>query len=225
MHKKLRPNSFFTQSFSDRILSLRMCLRIFLFSSFQLICAALFLGTYSVSMSFRNLNEQLCSPQLCRSTLDSLIIQLDLVTSLSLTGFHSTRCRYQLPSDSFDRSSFEHRALPCAALLDATRIRTQLQNRQVQSFQRSMQQFCFGLVQGGVQHRASYQPALQPRALSTALTLTSLSFALDAWLKTSSNRAWKRRPLRKSLCSRSLSTRSSQTASHHKHSQNQQQVA
>ena len=83
---------------------------------------------------------------------------------------------------------------------------------QVQSFQLTLQQLCFGLVQGGVQHRAFHQPALQTRALSTALTLTSLSLALDAWLKTSSKRAWKRSPLRKSLCTTSLSTRSSQTA-------------
>ena len=50
--QEAETNSFFTQSFSDRILSLRMCLRIFLLSSFQLICAALLLGTYSVSLSF-----------------------------------------------------------------------------------------------------------------------------------------------------------------------------
>ena len=134
------------------------------------------------------------------------------LSCLSLTWLSPTRCRYQLQSESFDRSSFEHRALPSAALLDTNRIRTQLQNRSVQSFQLPVQQLCFGLVKGGVQPRASHQPALQTRTLSTALTLTSLSFALDAWLKTSSKRAWKRRPLRKSLCRRSLSTRSSQTA-------------
>ena len=268
--QEAETNSFFTQSFSDRILSLRMCLRIFLLSSFQLTCAALLLGTYSLSMSFPNesvqpdelaaaycrdsfqhqglqqeeletayaysptrasqlhrdsfqqkklhrnsletLSEQLCSNQLCKGILASLINQLDLVTSLSLTWLSPIRCRYQLQSDSLDKSSFEHRALPCAALLDTPRISTQLQNRQVQSFQLPMQQLCFGLVQGGVHHRASHQPALQTRTLSTALTLISLSFALDAWLKTSSKRAWNRRPLRKSLCRRSLSTRSSTTA-------------
>ena len=252
--KEAETNSFFTQSFSDRILSLSIWLRIFLLSSFQLTCAALLLGTYSLSMSFPNESLQsdelvaayckvsfqhqglqqeeletayaysptrarqlqqdsfqqkkLCSKsletlseQLCRINLDSLISQLDLVTSLSLTWFGPTRCREQLSQPtSFDRSNFEHRALPCAALLDTPRIRTQLQNRQVQSFQLPMQQLCFGLVQGGVQHRASHQPALQTSTLSTALTLTSLSFALDAWLKTSSKRAWKRSPLRKSLC-------------------------
>ena len=188
--QEAETNSF-SQSFSDRILSLRMCLRIFLLSSFQLTCAALLLGTCSFTMSFPNeslqseelvtaysrssfqqqslqhdelvtayckdsfqhqglqheeletayaysplqqdsfqqkklhrnsleiLSEQLCSTQLCRINLESLINQLDLETSLSLTWFGSTRCRHQLQSDSFDRSSFEHRALPCAALLDA----------------------------------------------------------------------------------------------------------
>ena len=44
------------------------------------------------------------------------------------------------------------------------------------------------------------------------MTLTSLSFAIDAWLKPSSNRAWRRRSLRTSFSRRSLSTRSSPTA-------------
>ena len=119
--KEAKTNSFSNQSLSERILSLRMCLRIFWLSNFQLVCAALFLG-YLVSMSFQSLIEQLgnksfqtLSNQLCTSTLDSLIIQLDLVTSLSLPGFGSTRCKHHLQLTSFDKSSFEHRALPCAA--------------------------------------------------------------------------------------------------------------
>ena len=221
--KEAETNSFFTQRFSDRILSLSIWLRIFLLSSFQLVCAALLLGTCSFTMSFANESLQqdelvtaysrssfqqqslqqdeleaahLHSPtrasqldsleqmELCRINLESLIHQLDRETSLSLTWFSPTRCRYQLQSDSFDRSSFEHRALPCAVLLYKPRISTQLQNSQVQSFQLPLQQLCFGLLQGGVQHRPFHQPALQTRALSTALTLTSLSLALDAWLKT-----------------------------------------
>ena len=168
-------------------------------------------AAYSQSPTRASQLDSLQQKELCRINLASLISQLDLVSSLSLTWFGSPRCRYQLQSDSFDRSSFEHRALPCAALLDTTRISTQLQNRQVQRFQLPLQQLCFGLVQGGVQHRASYQPAFQTRALRTALTLISLRFA-NAWLKTSSTKAWRRRPLRKSLCRRSLSTRSSQPA-------------
>ena len=122
--------------------------------------------------------------ELCR-----INFQLDLETSLSLPWFSLLRCRYQLQSDSFDGSSFEQRALSCAALLYKTRISTQLQGRQVQSFQLQWQQLSFGLVSGGVHLRAFYQPALQTRPLSTALTLISLSLAITAWLKPSSKRA------------------------------------
>ena len=52
-----------------------MRLQIFLLSSFQLICAALLLGTNSVSMSFQSLSEQLdrislesFSEQLCKNS-------------------------------------------------------------------------------------------------------------------------------------------------------------
>ena len=162
--KEAETNSFFTQSFSDRILSLSMWLRIFLLCSFQLTCAALLLGTCSFTMSFPNeslqaeeleaayfkssfqqpslqqdefvaaycresfqhqglqqeeletasayspmrarqlqqdsfqqqklhrksletMSEQLCSNQLCKGILASLIMQLDLVTSLRLPWF------------------------------------------------------------------------------------------------------------------------------------------
>ena len=176
-------NSFSTTSFLDIILSLRMWLQIFLLSSLQLTCAALLLGTSSVSMSFRSFSQQLCrnsfqSTQLCRGTLDSLILQLDLVTSLSLTWFGSTRCRQQLQSNSLDGSSFEHRALPCAALLDSTRSRTQLKNKQVQSFQLTRVQLCSSLAQGGAYPHRALSRALGTSWPSKALTLISLSFAL-----------------------------------------------
>ena len=245
--KEAETNSFFTQSFRDRTLSLSIWLRIFLLCSFQLTCAALLLGTCSFTMSFpteslqadqleaayfRSTFQQqslqqdelaaahLHSPtrasqldsfeqmELCRINLENLIHQLDLETSLSLPWFSLPRCRYQLQSDSFERSSFEHRALPCAALLYNTRISTQLQNRQVESFQLTSQQLSFGLVSGGVHLRAFYQPALQARTLSTALTLISLSLAINAWLKPSSKRAWRKSPLRKSLGTTSLPTTS-----------------
>ena len=99
----------FSKSFLDRILSLRKRLQIFLLSSFQLTCAALLLGTYRQSLSERlcrnsveSLSEQLCRNsfqgfQLCRSNLDSLIRQLDLVTSLSLALLvGSKNCRTRL---------------------------------------------------------------------------------------------------------------------------------
>ena len=65
----------------------------------------------------------------------------------------------------------------------------------------SFQCSSFALVwfKGEFNIELSHQPALQTRALSTALTLISLSFALDAWLKTSSNRAWKKKPFEKEL--------------------------
>ena len=185
-----------------------MRLRIFLLSSFQLICAALLLGTYSVPMSFQSLSEQLCSNQLCMSISDSLIIQLDLVTSLSLAlVLGSKSCKTQLENKQ-DKRSFQ---LTSAALLSATLIASSLGAYHHKSFQLTMQQLCFGLVQGGVQHRAFHKPALQPRAWSTslhstALTLISLSF-IDAWFKTSS-----RRSLRRSLPTRAWRTTSSPTA-------------
>ena len=219
--KEAETSSFFTQSFSGRILSLRMCLRILLFSRFQLTCAALLLGTYSVSMSFPNQSLQQdelvaayfrssfqqqslqqdelqvaysqrptrasqlqhhslkqqelyrssfqrLSDQLCRSTLASFN-QLDLEISLSLTWFGSARCSYQLQADSFDRSSFEHRALPCAALLSTSLIAFSLGASQHKSLQLSQVQLCSGLVQGGAFHK----PALQRRASSPPLHSTA----------------------------------------------------
>ena len=247
-------NSFF-KSFSYRIWSLSMCLLILLFSSFQLMSAALCLGTCFSPMSFpnqslqekeleaaycrssfqqlslqqeklvaaycRNRFEQdslpkdelglacLLSPtragqlhsfpqqKLCRGTLECFN-QLDLDKSLSLPWFGSISFSNQLQAESCNRTSFEQRALLCAALLCRTRINTELQTRQVQSFQLSMQQLCLDLVPGGV-HRAFHQPALQTRALIAAWTLMSLSLAMNAWLKTSSNKAWRRGSSRQRL--------------------------
>ena len=117
--------------------------------------------------------------------IESFIHQLDLGNSLSLSWLSLLRC---------SRSSFEQRALTCAALLYKPRIR----NRSVQSFHLTRVQRS-SLVQGG-----AFNPTLQTRASSpplhcTASTLTSLSLALDAWLKPSSKRAWRRSALRRSL--------------------------
>ena len=91
-------------------------------------------------------------------------------------------------------------SLSLALLLGSRSCSTQLENKQVQqltqkSFQLTMQQLCHGWTQG-----EAYPHRALPRAWCTswhrtALTLTSLSFAIDAWLKTSSKRAWRRRPL------------------------------
>ena len=142
--------------------------------------------------------------------------QLDLVISLSLPWFSLLRGSI---------SSFELRALSCAALLYKPRINRQLQVSQVQSFQLTTRHPSFGLVQGGASNtalhtRASTQPwhctastltslnlalvksfckrAWRRRALP-ALTLSSLSLAIIAWLKISSLRAWGSRSLRQSF--------------------------
>ena len=162
-------------------------------------------------IEFERSSFQRLSDQLCRNKLESFN-QLDLKISLSLTWFGSTRLSYQLQADSFDRSSFELRASPCAALLQTPRIR----NRQVQSFQLTRVQLSHSLAQGGV-HRASSKPAWPPpawptRALSTASTLTSLSFANQNWLNPS-KRAWTRRSLLTRSSSRTASTSASPTTS------------
>ena len=255
--KEAETNSFFTQSFTDRILSLSIWLRIFLLCSFQLTCAALLLGTYSLSMSLPKESlqseellaaycrdsfdqhslqqdeleaayftssfqqqalqqdelELACLPsptrasqldsfeqmELCRINLENLIHQLDLETSLSLPWFSLPRCRYQLQSDSFDRSSFEHRALPCAALLYKTRISTQLQNRSVQSFQLQLQQLSIGLVSGGVHLRAFYQPALWPRDFEHSFDLDQLELSNQCLAQTFKQESLEKKPFEKEL--------------------------
>ena len=120
------------------------------------------------------------------------------MTSLSLPGFSLTRCRHQLQSTSFDKSSFEHRALPCAALLSESHSQ-QLQMLQFQNFQLTRVQLSQHTTQGGVHLRAFSKIA----STSRASTLISLSFAQDAWLKTSRRKALRSRPLRQRSLSRS----------------------
>ena len=59
--QEAETNSFL-QSFSQRNLSLRMCLRIFLLCSFQLVCAALLLENCSFRISFPTESLQLDQP-------------------------------------------------------------------------------------------------------------------------------------------------------------------
>ena len=174
----------FSKSFLDRILSLRKWLQIFLLSSIQLTCAALLLGTYSVSMSFQSLSEQLCrnsfqtlSNQLCRSTLDSLIRQLDLVTSLSL-----------------------------ALWLGSRSCRTQLQNKQVQqmtqkSFQLTQVQLCQNVAQRGVQHKAFSKIALRTRSSRRSLTTRSWRTRSSPTASTTTSTQSTTRSLRRTLLS------------------------
>ena len=116
-------NSFTHKSFLDRILSLKRRLRIFMLVSFQLTCVALFLGTSYVTKSFQSFSERLC-----KSSLDSLISQLDLRTSLSLNQFGSTTCRSQLQQNKFQSEQLVQQQLPAT-----TALATQLQHNQHQN--------------------------------------------------------------------------------------------
>ena len=110
--KEAETNSFFTQSFSDRILSLRMCLRIFWFSSFQLICAALLLGTYSVSMRFphQSLQQDELVAAYFRDSFQHPCLQQDeLATAYA---YSPTRAR-QLQHDSFQQQKLCSKSLEC----------------------------------------------------------------------------------------------------------------
>ena len=212
-----------------------MCLRMFLFCSFQFMSAALILGTCFCTSSFPKESlqeEQLVAAYFTDSfqtqslqtkELEAALgsfNQLDLEHSLGFTEFVSTKLSYQHQTESFHRISFES---------------LQLQPRSVQSFQLPKQQLIRGFVQGGaaLQTRASSttwhcaastltslslaqdawlkpssKRACRRRTSSTALTLTSLSLAQDAWLKTSSLRAWNRSPLKRSLCTATFHNKS-----------------
>ena len=246
----------FGHSLTKMSLSLRMCLRIFLLGSFQLVCAALLVETSSFKISFSDRSFQqdqlvatypssfnrtslqpeelaaayfktsfqqhrfqqdsfrkdelaacLLSPtramqleslhkkKLCNKSFHQLDLQISL--SLSLFSFHSC-----------SNTSFDHRALHCAALLFRNRFsRNQLTKQQLTGQQLTVHQLCLGFVSGGAsENRASTSP-LQ----LTAWTWISLSLAFRAWLKSTSQRACRRR-LTKSKCTASLSTTASTSA-------------
>ena len=197
-------NSF--KSFNQRIWSLRMCLSLLLFCSFQYFSAALILGTCFCTSSFpkQSLQEEQLEAayqldqytslsftcfslsQCSSSTLESFN-QLDLTTSLSFPTLDSVRFSHQLQATSFDTSSFELRAFRGAASLQITRIK----QNQLKSLQLQEQQLTRCFVSGG---------ALQTRALtttssfSTASTLMSLSFPNQPSINIS-QRALRRRTL------------------------------
>ena len=129
-----RTNSFTHKSFLDRILSLKRRLRIFLLVSFQLTCAALFLGTLYVTKSFQSLSEQLC-----KINLDSLINQLDLRNSLSFNQFGSTACRTQLQQNKFQSEQRGQQQLPATTAL-ATQLQQNNELDKNKSFDRSQLQ-------------------------------------------------------------------------------------
>ena len=156
--------NIFFQSFRVGILSLKICL-LTLLCSFQLVCAALLLTNCSLKRRFPNQSLQekelglacLLIPtraghlhsfhpkKLCRGTLECFN-QLDLVPSLSLTGFSQNRSKSQLQSASFSQLDLQiSLSFPLLASISFSNqlqaesfcSRNQLQIRQVQSFQLS----------------------------------------------------------------------------------------
>ena len=108
--KEAETNSFFAQSFSDRILSLSIWLRIFLLCSFQLACAALLFGTYSLSMSFPN--ESLQSVELVAAYFrDSFQHQCLQQDELEVTYSQSPTRARQLQHDSFQQKKLHRNSL------------------------------------------------------------------------------------------------------------------
>ena len=119
---------------------------------------------------------------------------------MSLTWFGSTRCRHQLQANSFARTSFEHRALPCAALFASKGCKTQLQTQQDQrSFQLTMQQLCFGMVQGGAQHTAFNKTALSTRSLKRSLPTSAWQTSASPTAFTKASTRATKRSLRRTL--------------------------
>ena len=222
--QEAKTNSFSIHSFRG-ILSLYW--PIFLLCSFQLVCSALLLKTSFPIQSLQP--EELTAAYSNKSlekTLDSFQ-QLDLDDSLSFLRFSLSRCSFQFQPESFDKSSFEQRALHCAAFIQQPRISNrQLQDYQVQRFQLTGRYFSFSLVSGGASStalhtRASPKPLHCPastlpslsfedvklsckialrRSTLSAWTLISLSLAITAWLNNAGLRACRGRSLsRRSL--------------------------
>ena len=82
--------------------------------------------------------------KLCNKSFHQLDLQISL--SLPLFSFHSC-------SDT----SFEHRALHCAALLFRNRLsRNQLTKQQLTGPQLTVQQLCLGFVSGGASEDKSF---------------------------------------------------------------------
>ena len=167
-------------------------------------------------MSFKqnSLSEDELEEKLCKSTLECFH-QLDLVPSLSFTGFSQTRGRPQLQTACFSQLDLQM-SLSFPLLVSngfsnqlqaenfcRNRISTELQTRQVHSFQLSIQPLYLAQISGGVP-RAFLQTALRRRTLIAAWTLMSLSLAEDNWNTTSSNKAWRTRSSRQRLTASTL---------------------
>ena len=220
-------NSFF-KSFSYRIWSFRMCLRMLLFCSFQFISAALILGTCFCTSSFPK--ESLQEEQLVAAYFpDSFqtqsfqekeleaalgsFNQLDLEHSLGFTCFSLSQCS-RSTLESFNQLD------PTTSLslpkLGSISFSYQLQ---ADSFDRISFELRAFRGAASLQIPRIRQSQLQSFQLpkqqlnrgfvqggaASASTLTSLSLAQDAWLKPSSKRAWRRRASSTALTLTSLS--------------------
>ena len=115
--QEAETNSFL-QSFSQRNLSLRMCLRIFLLCSFQLVCAALLLENCSFRISFPT--ESLQSDQLVaayRSSFKNSSLQPEeLAAAYCRKSFEQQSLQPEELMTAYSRRSFQQESLMQDAL-------------------------------------------------------------------------------------------------------------
>ena len=113
--KRAKTNGFSTHSFSQRILSLQMCLLIFLFGSFYLAGAALYLTTcsFKISLTTESLQQEELAAAYCNKSFQqeslqqdelqtAYLHQLDRDTSLSFHCFSLPRCS-KITLESFNQ--------------------------------------------------------------------------------------------------------------------------
>ena len=113
--KRAKTNGFSTHSFPQRILSLQMCLLIFLFGSFYLAGAALYLTTcsFKISLTTESLQQEELAAAYCNKSFQqeslqqdelqtAYLHQLDQDTSLSFHCFSLPRCS-KITLESFNQ--------------------------------------------------------------------------------------------------------------------------
>ena len=113
--KRAKTNGFSTHSFPQRILSLQMCLLIFLFGSFYLAGAALYLTTcsFKISLTTESLQQEELAAAYCNKSFQqeslqqdelqtAYLHQLDRDTSLSFHCFSLPRCS-KITLESFNQ--------------------------------------------------------------------------------------------------------------------------
>ena len=122
---------------------------------------------------------------------------------------------YQLQADSFNRSSFEHRALSCAALSDTTQDQHHsFRTDQFRAFSFQCSSVSFGLVQRGVQRRASPPASFANKSFEHSFDLDQLELSNQCLVQSFQQESLEAEDtLRTRACAQHLpSTRSSQTA-------------